>query len=278
MKTRIQLLSIFVIMLFGISMQAQDGLSINLKEAHAIGDELHLDFLLENKAADAMVSISFRDIKLYDAQGNVYNAKRVVFAQKLITYGGVEQQCIQGIPMKLKLVFKGAPSKLLLVKSLMFKLNRKSDNRDFPVKLNNVIIPTSPNKLVNKALLDSFFLEVAPKVFARLTALKRNQNEVLIEFVILNTGSDRTMDFSFRDTRIIDNLGNSIKVVEMNFAGKIATYGAVSANMPQAIPMKLSYKFKLIDSNAKEIKIFEFTSSGVKFQIRDLPLNGFIVH
>ena len=257
---------------------AQNEITVNLKEAHAIGDELHLDFIVENKGADALVGATFRDTKLYDNQGNVYDVKRIKFGQKEITYGGVDQQCIQGIPMKLKLIFKGAPSKLLLVKALMFKLYTRADNKEFPKRFNSIIVPTSTSKLVNEALADSLFLEVAPKVFARITGVSRNENEVFINMIVLNTASDRDMSFSFRDTRIIDNIGNSVNIKEIDFAGKKATYGSATAMMPQAVPMKLSFKFILTDPSAKKINIFEFTSAGIKFQLHNLSLSGLLVH
>lgn len=154
----------------------------------------------------------------------------------------------------------------------MFNINRQSDKKDFPIKYNNMIIPTSSNKLVNEALTDSLFLEVAPMIFARMTGIERNQKEVLISFIVLNTTNDRDMYFGFKNTRIIDNLGNSMKLKEMNFSGKLATYGGVTIQMPQAVPMKLTYKFELLDLGATDIKIFEFTSGDVKFQIRNIKL------
>jgi len=121
-------------------------------------------------------------------------------------------------------------------------------------------------------------LEVAPRVFLRMTGVSVNEKEVLISFIVLNTTSDRDMNFGFRGTRIIDDLGNSMNLKEINFAGKVATYGGATVQMPQGVPMKLSYKFELVDTNAKEIKILEFTSVDVKFQIRDILLHGFIIH
>ncbi len=109
-------------------------------------------------------------------------------------------------------------------------------------------------------------------IFARMTGIERNQKEVLISFIVLNTTNDRDMYFGFKNTRIIDNLGNSMKLKEMNFSGKLATYGGVTIQMPQAVPMKLTYKFELLDLGATDIKIFEFTSGDVKFQIRNIKL------
>ena len=278
MKSISQLILLFSIMMFSSTILAQEGIKLDLKEARAIGNELHIDFLLVNEGTDVEVYINFAAIKLYDIKGNVYNAKRVVFAQKEVTYGGATQSCIQGIPMKLKLVFAGAPSKLLLVKSLMFKINRKSDNKDFLMKYDNLIIPTSPNKLVMEALADSLFLEVAPSIFARMTSVARNQKEVLISFIVLNTANDQNMYFGFKNTRIIDNLGNSMNLKGLDFSGKAVTYGGLTVEMPQAVPMKLIYKFELIDPSASEIKIFEFTSGAVKYQLRDISLSGLITH
>ena len=278
MKKAVTILLVSILMALGGIVKAQGTIVLNLKEAHTIGDELHLDFLLENKEADAKFSILFRNIKLYDNQGNAFDVERIVFGQKSITYGGTDQQCIQGIPMKLKLIFKGAPSKLSTVKLLMIKLIRVSDNKEFPFKFDNITVPTSQNKLVNEVAKDPLFLEVAPNVFARMTAVSKNEKEVILEFIVTNMGSDRDMSFSFNNTRIIDDLGNSIKLSIIDFAGKTATYGENAVNMPQDIPMKLSFKFILVDDNAKKIKIFEFTSHGVKYQIHDIDLANFIQH
>ena len=278
MKKTITVLLVSILMTLGGIAKAQGIISLKLSEAHAIGDELHLDFLLENKEADANFSISFRDIKLYDSQGNVFDVKLIVFGQKSITYGGTEQQCIQGIPMKLKLIFKGAPSKLAVVKALMIKLRRTSDNHEMDLKFNNMIVPTSTNKLVLEAVEDPLFMEVAPNLFARMTGVSKNEKELSVDFIVVNMGSDREMGFSFNNTRIIDDLGNSMKLSLIDFAGKTTTYGGNAVNMPQDIPMKLSFKFKLIDESAKKIKIFEFTSNGVKFQIHDIDLTSLIQH
>ena len=276
MKKTITVLLVSILMTLGGIAKAQEVISLKLSEAHAIGDELHLDFLLENKEADANFSISFRDIKLYDSQGNVFDVKLIVFGQKTITYGGTEQQCIQGIPMKLKLIFKGAPSKLAVVKALMIKLRRTSDNHEMDLRFNNMAVPTSSNKLVLEAAEDPLFMEVAPNLFARMTGVSKNEKELSVGFIVVNMGSDREMGFSFNNTRIIDDLGNSMKLNLIDFAGNTATYGGNAVNMPQDIPMKLSFKFKLIDESAKKIKIFEFTSNGVKFQIHDIDLTSLI--
>jgi len=277
MKTITHSILLFTFMLFANNILAQEDIKLELKEVHAIGNELHIDFLLENNGPDVVLGINFSKIKLYDSKGNVYNPSRIVFAQSVATYGGASQSCIQGIPMKLKFVFTGAPSKLLLVKSLMFEINRKSDNKNFPIKRNNIIVPTTSNKLIAKALVDTFFMEVAPKVFAQLVSLKHEQQQVFIEFIVLNTDHDKDMAFGFRDTRIIDNLGNSMKLKTIDFSGKQATYGGVSVEMPEGVPMKLTYKFELVDPSATMIKIFEFTSGNVKFQIRDISLKGFVI-
>jgi hypothetical protein len=278
MKKTITVLLVSILITLGGIAKAQEVISLKLSEAHAIGDELHLDFLLENKEADANFSISFSDIKLYDSQGNIFDVKLIVFGQKTITYGGTEQQCIQGIPMKLKLIFKGAPSKLAVVKALMIKLRRTSDNHEMDLRFNNMAVPTSSNKLVLEAAEDPLFMEVAPNLFARMTGVSKNEKELSMDFIVVNMGSDREMGFSFINTRIIDDLGNSMKLSLIDFAGKTATYGGNAVNMPQDIPMKLSFKFKLIDESAKKIKIFEFTSNGVKFQIHDIDLTSLIQH
>jgi hypothetical protein len=278
MKKTIIVLLISILMIFGGILKAQESIALDLIEAPAIGDELHLDFLFENKDADAKFSILFRNIKLYDNQGNTFDVERIVFGQKAITYGGTDQQCIQGIPMKLKLIFKGAPSKLSSVKLLMIKLIRISDKKEFPFKFDNMPVPTSQNKLVNEAAKDPLFLEVAPNIFARMIVVSKNEKEVVLEFIVTNMGSDRDMSFSFNNTRIIDDLGNSIKLSIIDFAGKTATYGKNAVDMPQNIPMKLSLKFSLVDDNAKKIKILEFTSNGVKYQIHDIDLTNLIQH
>lgn len=278
MKNIITVLLVSILMVLGGITKAQGIISLKLSEAHVIGDELHFDFLLENKEADDKFAISFNGVKLYDSLGNIFDVELIVFGQKTITYGGTEQQCIQGIPMKLELIFKGAPSKLAKVKALMIKLIRVSDKLEMDLKFNNIIVPTSTNKLVLEAAEDPLFMEVAPNLFARMTGVSKNEKELSLEFIVVNMGSDREMGFSFNNTRIIDDLGNSMKLNLIDFAGKTATYGGNAVNMPQDIPMKLSFKFKLIDESAKKIKIFEFISNGVKFQIHDIDLTSLIQH
>lgn len=271
--TKFTTISIILFTLLACSALAQtEETSLELQQARTIGKQLHFDFLLTNLTADVDFSISFRNTKLYDGEGNVFDPELIRFAQMEKTYGEAFQNCPEGIPMKLKIVFSGAPSKLAVVKELNFKLIRKSDNKEFPVSLTDVAIPTTDNELVLKAHENPHYFEVEPDVFAELTTVERNDKILRFEFMVVNQGSDKKVAFGFRDTRIIDDKGNTMELKTMNFSGMEKTYGECFKEMPTGIPMKLEYFFELKDPSAQKIMMFEFGKHNNVFQIRDIEI------
>ncbi len=249
-----------------------DEVQLDLKQVRVIGNQLHFDFLFTNKANDMEYILSLSDIKLYDGEGEIFNPESVTFGQVNKTYGAVIQKCVKDIPIKMKIVFNGQPSKLANVNSLIFPIKYKNKTRKFPFKFTGISVPATNNPEVVKAHEDPLYFEVEPDVFAKMTSVKREGKIVRITFMVENKGSDKKVGFSLKNTRIIDDKGNTIEVKAIDFSGMHKTYGEAFKEMPQGIPMKLEYHFELTDPAAKKIMMFEFAKHNNVFQIRGIEI------
>lgn len=245
---------------------------LQLKECKSIGNELHINFLLTNNTSSSDLLILLNDTKLYDDEGNSFTSVRIQLGEKEKVYGAVQENCPNGIPMKLKIVFKDAASNLKKINKLNFTVKEYGGSGDYAKTFENIDVPTTTNEKVLKAFNDPMYFEIEDGVFAKHIISGKNNKIVTVEFMIENTNYDKEIVFNFNGTRVIDDLGNVAKVKSMTFGTMVKTYGGVSQKLPQNVPVKLLVIFELNDPSASILKVLDLGKPGNIFQLKDINL------
>lgn len=263
----------FILFLLSYStLFSQQSVTTELKECKAIGKELHFNFLLTNNSEISKLQLLLADAKLYDGNGNVFTSGRIELGEKFKIYGSVLEECPKEIPIALKIVFKDAPSKLTDVTRLLFTVKEYGSDKSYSMEFTNVKVPTTKNDKVLKAFDDPYYFESEDGTYVRFIKAHKANDIITAEFTVENSNYDKKVSYTFNDTRIIDNLGNAVKVKSMVFGSDNKLYGSVSQNLPQNVPVKLVLSFQTTDPSASVIKVLELGTNGNVFQLRDIDL------
>jgi len=236
----------------------------SLMNINKSADKVTFEFEVTSLQKDREISLSSRDIRLYENTGLEYIPNTITIGNK--TYRYVNYNLVKGTAVPMKLIFTGVSSSAEFASLLSVGFSTNNIKNSFEYKDlyfgDNKEDAGETGKWSKEELDFKFELE----------DVNNTGTEVVITFTATSLNRDKLISLSHNDIFLYDDMGSEYKPYNISVGNK--SYHYVEHNLIQGIRVPLILNFKDVASSAQGISLLKVGFSDTKnkgvFQIRNL--------